>query len=97
MQIYENPTSRNEEEKIEQLEPVPDEKVEDNEPNVENLGAEVFNMDGTVRTMYKIPDFNERYEQATKARYIRHSEKNKPEFEKELSAKEVFSDLKKKK
>ena len=49
---------------------------------------EVYNADGSLRTVHNLPDFVQSYEQARKARYIRSKENL--EKEKELSIKQIF-------
>ncbi|KAK3771356.1 hypothetical protein RRG08_050407 [Elysia crispata] len=47
-----------------------------------------YNPDGSLRTMHKLPHFEQSYAQAMQARYIRH---NKPiEREQELSVQQIF-------
>ena len=47
-----------------------------------------YNPDGTIRTMHLLPDFSSSLEEAMKARYIRHTEKQW--FERELNVTEIF-------
>ncbi|XP_077308750.1 coiled-coil domain-containing protein 190 [Lithobates pipiens] len=49
---------------------------------------EIYAPDGVLRTRHTMPDFMESFEEAQRARYIRH--KDKPESEKELSLAEIF-------
>uniref|UniRef100_A0A0B7B3B5 Uncharacterized protein n=1 Tax=Arion vulgaris TaxID=1028688 RepID=A0A0B7B3B5_9EUPU len=48
---------------------------------------EHYNPDGSLRTMHKLPGFDQSYAQAMKARYIRHKDH---QGEKELSIREIF-------
>lgn len=50
--------------------------------------AEKYNPDGSLRTKHQVPSFEESYEQARKARYIRSKERS--DLDKELSIQEVF-------
>ncbi|XP_006014086.2 coiled-coil domain-containing protein 190 [Latimeria chalumnae] len=52
------------------------------------LNLEAFTPDGFLRTMYTIPSFQEAFQEAKKARYIRH--RGIPESEKALSINEIF-------
>ena len=49
---------------------------------------EVYNADGSKRTVHQLPDFDESYQQARKARYIRSKENL--EKERELAIKDIF-------
>ncbi|KAH9507604.1 hypothetical protein Btru_051562 [Bulinus truncatus] len=49
---------------------------------------EHFNPDGSIRTVHRMPGFEQAYAQAQKARYIRH--RNATEKEKELSVNQIF-------
>ncbi|KAK7491700.1 hypothetical protein BaRGS_00017153 [Batillaria attramentaria] len=53
-----------------------------------NFDPEHYNPDGSLRTVHKMPDFNTSYDEASKARYIRH--RKVLDREKELSVNEVF-------
>lgn len=52
----------------------------------------VYNPDGTLRTIYTMPKFEDSLKEAQRARYIRH--KHKPNFEKELTISDIFLKLK---
>ncbi|KAM8931044.1 coiled-coil domain-containing protein 190 isoform 2-T2 [Pelodytes ibericus] len=54
---------------------------------------EIYAPDGGLRTLHAMPDMMNSFEEAKKARYIRH--KNKLDSEKELSVQEIFQDTKK--
>ena len=49
---------------------------------------EVYNADGSLRTVHQLPDFDDSYQQARKARYCRSKEHL--ERERELGIKEIF-------
>lgn len=56
------------------------------EPGI--FDPEKYNPDGSLRTMHRIPSFNDAYAEAAKARYIRHKELI--DREKELTIKQIF-------
>ena len=58
-----------------------------------NYDPEVYNADGSIRTVHNLPDFDQSYEQAKKARYIRS--KDNKERETELTVKQIFAKNKK--
>ncbi|CAG5124522.1 unnamed protein product [Candidula unifasciata] len=49
---------------------------------------EQYNPDGSLKTMHKLPGFDQSYAQAMKARYVRHQQLT--DKEKELSVNEIF-------
>lgn len=53
-----------------------------------SFDPEHYNPDGSLRTIHKMPNFNDSYAEASKARYIRH--RQSLDREKELSVNQVF-------
>ncbi|XP_052790633.1 coiled-coil domain-containing protein 190-like [Mya arenaria] len=53
-----------------------------------NSDPDKYNPDGSLRTVHQMPEFDQRWEQAEKARYIRT--RNLPERDRELSVNEIF-------
>ncbi|OWF37413.1 uncharacterized protein LOC110467463 [Mizuhopecten yessoensis] len=53
------------------------------------LDPDMYNADGSLKTMFSLPNFDSSYEEAKKARYIRTNEKL--ERDRELTTKEIFS------
>ena len=57
-------------------------------PDGPSYDPETYNPDGSVRTMHRLPNFVEAYEQAKNANYVRPREI--PDKDKQLSIKEIF-------
>ncbi|XP_033732350.1 uncharacterized protein LOC117321862 [Pecten maximus] len=53
------------------------------------LDPDMYNVDGSLKTMFTLPSFDKSWEEAQKARYIRPKEKL--ERDRELTTKEIFS------
>ncbi|XP_060085050.1 uncharacterized protein LOC132564415 [Ylistrum balloti] len=53
------------------------------------LDPDMYNVDGSLKTMFTLPSFDKSWEEAQKARYIRSKEKL--ERDRELTTKEIFS------
>ncbi|CAG5135129.1 unnamed protein product [Candidula unifasciata] len=53
-----------------------------------SFDPEVYNPDGSLRTVHKLPSFDQSYADARNTRYIRHRERS--ENEKELSVDQIF-------
>ncbi|XP_069121735.1 uncharacterized protein [Argopecten irradians] len=53
------------------------------------LDPDMYNVDGSLKTMHTLPKFEKCYEEAKKARYIRSKEKQ--ERDRELTTKEIFA------
>ena len=56
-----------------------------------SFDSDTYNPDGTLRTVHTMTTFEHRYEQAKKARYVRH--RDKPDFERELSVSQIFEGM----
>ena len=56
---------------------------------------ETYAPDGTLRMLHRLPDFKESMEQAQQARYIRHSHRQRPDFERQLTVSQIFNNLSK--
>ncbi|KAL8625843.1 hypothetical protein ACOMHN_012435 [Nucella lapillus] len=53
-----------------------------------SFDSDQYNPDGSLRTVHRMPDINESFKQARKARYIRH--RAPPDFDKELPVEQIF-------
>ncbi|XP_061170139.1 uncharacterized protein LOC133179386 [Saccostrea echinata] len=75
-------------EKVETQPKVPAEEEEKTKPNKLVIGPESFNPDGSLKTMYTVPPFEQSWEEARKARYIRTREPL--ERDRQLTTNEIF-------